>query len=295
MNNNENKCEDNEYVFVELYPTTENDLQGNRDRHDHGVENMKKNKAVKSGSRFKTLFSSRSASARKGDTNADMNTTKDDTRNRPSDDFWMNSFDLCDEEFADMDIEIDGPIDMDLDDIDPKSHNVIAETIAGPGADADAINSDSLHLELSQCPSASASVCTETMFDTLLTDANSVIASNGTVSDDKQTTHSRLSNKKRRKKLKKQKKAAAAAAAAEALASKQSQNKTCSTVAPSPATSFALPVSIPVSLTLTPKSRKKAASIAVLCAAQSLAQYRQEIGIANMGMASAPSMNIRST
>jgi hypothetical protein len=81
-------------------------------------------------------------------------------RTCPSDEFSISSFDLCDEELTDledMDFEIDGQISMDIE-MGPKS----------PDIDTDPVSENlntSLHLEL--CPSASASVCTETLFETL--------------------------------------------------------------------------------------------------------------------------------
>ncbi len=299
MNNNEYNCEETEYVFVELYPKTENEPQEHTLTHER--ENAKKNNAVKSGSRLKTLFS-RNARGRKTENPNDdeMNSTslssRDDERMDAPDNLSISSFDLCDEEMADMDIEIEL-------ETDPECADVIGDVLVGPCAGV--INNDSMHLELSQCPSASASVCTDTMFETMREDATvtSLISKNvgsanastaAATSETKQSGHSRLSNKKRRKKLKKQKKAAAAAAAAEALeASKKPKDSN-----PATATKSSAPVvTVPVATHLSPRysKKKQAANIAVLCAAQSLAQYRQEIGIGNITLTQSPNMNIRST
>ena len=283
MNNNDHKCEENEYVFVELSPKLENsDKSQNKKNSRFKIKNKRANEAAKSSSRVNaamTLFSSKGA---KTQDLKKVSMDSDEIRTCPSDEFSISSFDLCDEELTDsedMDFEIDGQISMDID-MGPKS----------PDIDTDPVSENlnaSLHLEL--CPSASASVCTETMFETLK-DTTSSNASGKVPS--KEPSHSRLSNKKRRKKLKKQKKAAAAAAAAEALASQTKQKKAANASRAVP--TLTMPVSSPTPLPSSPSTRKKAASIAVLCAAQSLAQYRQEVGVANVKIVT-PKMKFHST
>jgi hypothetical protein len=283
MNNNDHKCEENEYVFVELSPKLENaDKSQNKKTNRFKSKNKRANEAAKSSSRVNaamTLFSSKGA---KTQDLKKVSMDSDEIRTCPSDEFSISSFDLCDEELTDsedMDFEIDGQISMDIE-MGPKS----------PDIDTDPVSENlntSLHLEL--CPSASASVCTETLFETLKETTSSNVS--GKVPG-KEPSHSRLSNKKRRKKLKKQKKAAAAAAAAEALASQTKQKKAANASRSVP--TVTMPVSSPTPLSSSPNSRKKAASIAVLCAAQSLAQYRQEVGVANVKIVT-PKMKFHST
>ena len=90
---------------------------------------------------------------------------------------------------------------------------------------------------------------------------------------------SRTSNKKRRKKLKLQKKAQAAANAAQQLAEKQSENMS---VASTPMTSTSKPSKAGQNV-LAPKSKlrssKKVANIAVACATETMASYRQELNL----------------
>mmetsp|Transcript_4050 Transcript_4050/g.7772 ORF Transcript_4050/g.7772 Transcript_4050/m.7772 type:complete len:296 (+) Transcript_4050:102-989(+) len=267
MNQNEYKYDYNEYVFVEF------DAMG---REKEGCDIAVKKKEEKCAG--KSLCSS--DALQDGENLDDCD-----------DDFSISSFDLCDEELAidtsNADMKHDKQGRDDIDDDDDES------------------------LRLSQSPSV-ASVCTETLFEsmkdqgadvsssvsTMATDnksesmtftntkksrarsesnANSTASSSSTAGYSNATSlcpsASRLSNKKRRKKIKQQKKAAAAAAAAEALAAANSRLKQANTPTVNVASTSA-------------KQKKKcnatATSIAVLCATQSLTQYRQEIGLLNV-------------
>lgn len=250
MNKNGNNYEDSEYVFVQ-FESSENQIKG---------KNMMP-KGTKGRNSFDFASSGHDSSPAHIGVD-EHNDAKDD------DDFSLSSFDLCDEELA-----------IDTSDAEMK---LVEEATSDDGS-----------LHLSQSPSV-ASVCTETMFDTMKDqDGNagettkdgtasqnqtaknsrprSVSNANSTASTSSNAgNHSRLSNKKRRKQVKQQKKAAAAAAAADALAS-QSPHQT----------KVASPKAI---ITVVPKAKIKsnATSIAVLCATQSLAQYRQEIGLMNV-------------
>jgi hypothetical protein len=250
MNKNGNNYEDSEYVFVQ-FESSENQIKG-KNMMPEGTKGQNCLDFTSSG------YDCSPAPAHIGVD--DHNGANDD------DNFSLSSFDLCDEELA-----------IDTSDAEMK----LAEEDDG-----------SLHL--SQSPSV-ASVCTETMFDTIKDqDGNagetskdgtasqeqtaknsrprSVSNANSTASTSSNAGNhsSRLSNKKRRKQVKQQKKAAAAAAAAEALAS-QSPHQT-KVLSPKPI------------ITVVPNAKIKsnATSIAVLCATQSLAQYRQEVGLINV-------------
>lgn len=267
MNQNENKYDDTEYVFVEF------EAQG-REKGCCDMNVKQKRSELDKLVRF-------SSAVQNVETQRDCD-----------DDFSLSSFDLCDEELA---------IDTSDAEIQDEERPLI-----DIGNDDD---DESLHL--SQSPSV-ASVCTETMFETMKdqdikcttapsfsnsnaadhdnfeskgssdaatkksrarseSNANSTASSSTAHGTSVNTTSSRLSNKKRRKKIKQQKKAAAAAAAADALVASQSRQKqTTTTVSPA--------------LCTVPKTHKKcnATSIAVLCATQSLTQYRQEIGLLNV-------------
>lgn len=167
-------------------------------------------------------------------------------------------------------------------------------------------------LSLSQSPSASASVCSEAMFEEL--NANPLMLSNVSTSiadpepetrekplerrdsiaslheeptkqssqeqkdpidvDDQNSSYpsssagSRISNKKRRKQIKRQKRAAAAAAAAEALIAQHSNTPTV------PSALVKNKKGNNSRSTTTPNPK---APVAVLCAHQSLAEYRNEM------------------
>jgi len=256
MNKNGNNYEDSEYVFVQ-FESSENQIKG-KNMMPKGTKGQNCLDFASSG------YDSSPAPAHSGVD--EHNDAKDD------DDFSLSSFDLCDEELA-----IDA---IDTSDAEMKL--------------AEEATSDDGSLHLSQSPSV-ASVCTETMFDTMKDqDGNAgETAKDGTASQEQTAKNSRprsvsnanstastssnagnhssrLSNKKRRKQVKQQKKAAAAAAAAEALAS-QSPHQT-KVSSPKPI------------ITVVPNAKIKsnATSIAVLCATQSLAQYRQEIGLMNV-------------
>lgn len=242
MNNESNH--DDEYVFVQFEP---HELQNDADNMIH--KHILSNEAL--------------PDARQDHEVLDNSSDSDD-------DFSLSSFDLCDEE-------------LELDTEDAEMENVEESSCKGMPMD-----DNSLHVT----PSV-ASVCTETMLESMKDAApvsdvtpslkkskqkgarpRSVSNANSTASASTATTSnlSRLSNKKRRKKIKQQKKAAAQMAAVEALAAQAVKAKTSANTASKSTTTPA-----------SPKSKKKAAanatSIAVLCATQSLAQYRHEMGM----------------
>ena len=250
MNKNGNNYEDSEYVFVQ-FESRENQINGN---------NM-----MPKGTKGLNCLDFASSGYDNSPAHSDVDECTDA---KDDDDFSLSSFDLCDEELA-----------IDTSDAEMK---LVEEASSEDGS-----------LHLSQSPSV-ASVCTETMFDTMKDhDANAGDATKNGKDSEKQTAknsrprsvsnanstaststnagnHCRLSNKKRRKQVKQQKKAAAAAAAAEALASQST---------PQPKVASTQPIN-----TVVPNAKIKsnATSIAVLCATQSLAQYRQEIGLMNV-------------
>lgn len=240
---NNESYHDDEYVFVQFEP---HELQNDADNMIH--KHILANEALP-------------ADARQDDEVLDNSSDSDD-------DFSLSSFDLCDEE-------------LELDTKDAEMENVQESSCKGMPMD-----DNSLHVT----PSV-ASVCTETMLESMKDAApvadvtkqkgarpRSVSNANSTASASTATTSnlSRLSNKKRRKKIKQQKKAAAQMAAAEALAAQAVKAKTA-----------ANPASKNTTTPASPKSKKKAAanatSIAVLCATQSLAQYRHEMGMMAAG------------
>ena len=237
---NNESYHDDEYVFVQFEP---HELQNDADNMIH--KHILSNEAL--------------PDARQDHEVLDNSSDSDD-------DFSLSSFDLCDEE-------------LELDTKDAEMENVQESSCKGMPMD-----DNSLHVT----PSV-ASVCTETMLESMkeaapVTDVTpslkkskqkgahprSVSNANSTASASTATTSnlSRLSNKKRRKKIKQQKKAAAQMAAAEALAAQAVKVNTARKSSTTPTS---------------PKSKKKAAanatSIAVLCATQSLAQYRHEMGM----------------
>lgn len=277
MNQNDCKYDDTEYVFVEF------DERGReKDSCDMTVKKKKPG--------TKKFFNYSLVEALQDGGNLDDCHDNDD-------DFSISSFDLCDEELAidtshaEMDHDAQGKFDTDDSDDDEEES-----------------------LRLSQSPSV-ASVCTETLFesmkDQVTAEASSFApAANGneaktstTCSNAKKSrarsesnanstassssigigqatsacsNTSRLSNKKRRKKIKQQKKAAAAAAAADALAAAQSRLKQTNNTSTATSSSLAS-ISKPKK-----KCNATTTSIAVLCATQSLTQYRQEMGILNV-------------
>jgi len=123
--------------------------------------------------------------------------------------------------------------------------------------------------DLSQCPSASASLCSETLFQ--LTEHG--VSKTNEVNEnqmhiDSFPVRSRLSNKKRRKQIKKMKKAEAAAVAAAALASREKLK--------------ALDVPRGPKKKITSSSKGcKINNIAVMCATQSYAEFRDECNAKN--------------
>lgn len=123
--------------------------------------------------------------------------------------------------------------------------------------------------DLSQCPSASASLCSETLFQ--LTE-NGVSKTNEIKENqrpiDSFPVRSRLSNKKRRKQIKKMKKAEAAAAAAAMLASRE-KSKASDVLRGSKK-----------KITSSSKGCKNN-NIAVMCATQSYAEFRDECNSKN--------------
>lgn len=123
--------------------------------------------------------------------------------------------------------------------------------------------------DLSQCPSASASLCSETLFQLTETGESKTkeVKENQSPADSF-PVRSRLSNKKRRKQIKKMKKAEAAALAAAALASRgRMQSSDVSNVSKKKATSSSKVC--------------KNSNIAVLCATQSYAEFRDECNAKN--------------
>lgn len=123
--------------------------------------------------------------------------------------------------------------------------------------------------DLSQCPSASASLCSETLFQLTETgeSKNKETKENKSPSDSF-PVRSRLSNKKRRKQIKKMKKAEAAAVAAAALAARgRLKASDVSHVSKKKATSSS--------------KACKNNNIAVMCATQSYAEFRDECNAKN--------------
>jgi|AntRauTorckE5430_2_1112549.scaffolds.fasta_scaffold16503_2 hypothetical protein len=260
MIKNEFKYDDSEYVFVK-FETNENQSDGN---------NMMKRLEFSSSNEYDNT-SPEHVDAR-NDSNSD------------DDDFSLSSFDLCDEDLA-------------IDTSNAEMQNVKEAAVPE--------DSDDGSLHLSQSPSV-ASVCTDTMFDTMKEHDRNYVTADDNLGQKTKTKNSRprsssnanstaststscgklsrLSNKKRRKQIKQQKKAAAAAAAAEALAS-QSVNQTKDAPVSTHITNF--------STAAIPKMKKKsnATSIAVLCATQSLVQYRQEIGLVNVNASGNRTLN----
>lgn len=119
--------------------------------------------------------------------------------------------------------------------------------------------------DLSQCPSASASLCSENLFQiTESCDSTKDVLKNS--KNAQSSSYSRLSNKKRRKQIKKMKKAEAAAFAAAALANRASAK--VSEVS-----------QVPNKKVMSTKACKS--SIAVLCATQSYAEFRNECQVRN--------------
>lgn len=350
MNNHELKYDDKEYVFVELFESNDNKNVNidNENIIDH-TRKMTKSNGLKLTKHPFAKSKWNNANGNSTSTATGMKFQKvqcqdqHDNVDDDDDNFSLSSFDLCDEDIMPCEMDCDVNVHFDTSLIQKTGTAAVTST-TGTG-----IANDAYSLHLSQSPSASASVCSERMFDSIKDhdtsqnsndnendsesqneDADSDVKMDtddltaaviSTVNNAKSTTttnsssgtqakkkkepsstphaststtatlsnavagHSRLSNKKRRKKIKKQKKAAAAAAAVQSLAAQSHKTSiTETTSAVTKKTSTSSSTSVNHKKTTSSSSSSARTSIAVLCATQSLAQYRQEIGLANVNM-----------